>query len=328
MAAPRILAVGCLLCGLLCAGTAASTEPDTPQDLFDLGVGHMEAGRFDVACLLIEQSYKKDPRPGTLFTLAECEAARGFSASAVARYDEYLAMFAELPADKKAQQGTRPTEARAQTASLRPRVPTLVLLMPPYAPAQTVVKRDGKVVPSSALGTEMPIDPGDHILTTQAPGGPVTEARVTLSAGQKMRVALDVVRAPSPIPVKAEPAPDARSQRHRAALITTGSLGVAALLVSGVTGALALEQKGVVDDMCSGGVCTLKGKEAADLMQTLGWTSTISLGVGLVGVGVAAVLLITSPSKKVSSAGGGPWVTAGVTTATRDGATLGIQGAW
>src|SRR5579862_9466128 len=89
--------------------TAIALAADPAQEAFDRGVAQMEAGRFDLGCPAVEESYKLDPRPGTLFTLAECEASRGRIRSAVKRYDDYLAFWAALPPDKKRKQ-----EARAQ----------------------------------------------------------------------------------------------------------------------------------------------------------------------------------------------------------------------
>ena len=58
--------------------------------LFEDGVRLMKAGQFDEACPKIAESQRLEPRPGTLFTLAECLANDGKIATALARYEEYL----------------------------------------------------------------------------------------------------------------------------------------------------------------------------------------------------------------------------------------------
>ena len=63
----------------------AAGPVDAAKALFDRGVEQLEAGHFNRACPAIEKSYQLDPRPGTLFTLAECEAKRGRLATAVQR---------------------------------------------------------------------------------------------------------------------------------------------------------------------------------------------------------------------------------------------------
>src|SRR6185369_9862964 len=106
-------------------GPAAAAAPDPAETLFNRGVAQMEAGAYEDACPAIEQSYKLDPRPGTLFALADCEAKRGRLATAVTRYDDYIALYATLPADKKSKQGNREKLAREQRALLGPLVPEL-----------------------------------------------------------------------------------------------------------------------------------------------------------------------------------------------------------
>src|SRR4051812_48805392 len=91
MVQPNRLVVACVVGVLTCPSSAAAQILDPAEVLFNQGVEDMEAKRFDKACPAIEQSYRLDVRPGTLFALAECEADRGRLATAVARYDEYLA---------------------------------------------------------------------------------------------------------------------------------------------------------------------------------------------------------------------------------------------
>src|SRR3954471_20410735 len=107
MRAARTLTAAILCAALSAASGARAAEPERAQALYDRGLSSMNAGRFDEACPAFEQSYKLDPLPGALYTLAECEAQRGRFAAAAARYDEYIALYATLPPDKKLKQGER-----------------------------------------------------------------------------------------------------------------------------------------------------------------------------------------------------------------------------
>src|SRR5262245_43916079 len=133
MSQPNPLVPAILILTLAWPASASAQLLDPAEALFDKGVADMEAKRFDEACPAIEQSYQLDPRLGTLFTLAECEAARGRIATAVGRYDEYLELFAALPPDKQAKQRDREKTSRAQKAALRPLAPILTLKLPPAA---------------------------------------------------------------------------------------------------------------------------------------------------------------------------------------------------
>jgi hypothetical protein len=68
-----------------------------------------------------------------------------------------------------------------------------------------VVKRDRQVVAASALGVATRVDPGEHLLSTEATGRPAWEQRITLAEGEKKQVTLEV-RAP-PAAETTTPAP-------------------------------------------------------------------------------------------------------------------------
>ena len=99
----------------------ASAEDLAAADaLFKKGLVDMEAGRYDAACPAIGESMRLDPRPGTLFTLAECEGKAGKIATAVARYEDYLQLFARLtPQQQKKQLGREQIAAERKQALSR-----------------------------------------------------------------------------------------------------------------------------------------------------------------------------------------------------------------
>jgi hypothetical protein len=233
---------------------ARADEAAEAKALFEPGVADLEAGRFAQACPAIEQSYKLDPRPGTLFTLAECENKRGRLATAIRRYDEYLAAYGALSPDKMAKQGDREKIAREQKAALAARVPELTLALPPNAPPATRVTRDGAVVDQVELGTPVRVDPGDHVVITQAPGGPPTTARITLAAGERRGIAL-VVAPPSAeaappastVPPGEEPKVEGESKWRLYTGGTLVGLGVVSAVVGAVFSSQVASQQGVID---------------------------------------------------------------------------------
>jgi len=278
----------------------------------------MEARRYEEACPAIEESYKLDPRPGTLFTLAECEAGWGRIATAVRRYDDYLTLYAALTPEKQKKQGEREQIAREQKAKLSPLVPELTLNMPPGAPRGTIVTRDGAPVAESALGVPMPVDPGEHVIVVQAPGGTASEQRVTIEKGDKKGLLLEIRVLPLPdpqatIPPAPAPAPPdpGGPNGQRVAAWATGSVGLAALVVGAVTGGLAIAAKGTIDQNCGSGIgqpistaCNPTGKDAADRLKALGLGSTVGFVVGIAGLGTSVVLFVTAPKAQPSGAAG------------------------
>lgn len=358
MNAPRYLPGLCLLSTLLLTGTATAGNKKEAKALFDSGVAHMEAGRYAQGCPDIAESYRLDPLPGALFTLAECEVKSGRIATAVARYEEYLALYATLPRGKKIKQGNRRRESLAQKAALGPKVPHLTLELPPDAPSGTRVLLDGAELDPAALGAPRAVDPGEHIATTQAPGGPVTEVKVTLNKAERHKISLRVEAvpgAPPPIAPRAvalpsAPAPsqkpsplprDTGPSGQRVGVYVAGSVGIAGLLAGGITGGLVFAAKGGVIKNCTDrgdgiSVCSKEGYEALDSARIFGLASNIGFGVAIAGLSAATILFFTEPSpSKAAPLRSAPalaaeprWLSAGVLSAGQGGAILGLQGAW
>jgi hypothetical protein len=323
---------------MLFATTSRAAGADPAQVTFDRGVADMERGRFERACPSIEESYKLDPRPGTLFTLAECEAGRGRLATALKRYRDYLAFWTALPADKRQKQGDRAETARRQQVALLPLVPELTLALSTSAPSGTLVIRDGEVVPAAALRVPSPVDPGEHVVTAQAPGGSVTEVRITVAKGEKRSVVLEVrvaevsPSAPAERPVAVAPLAEAGTSGQRIGAFVVGSAGLAGVVVGAIAGGVAVAKKSVVDKECGldgiAAACTADGKAAADSLKAFGTVSTVGIVLGLAGVVAGVSLFTTAPKAKAKAAGKGLRVRPEVLAMGPRGAALGVQGGW
>jgi hypothetical protein len=303
---------GALACSAWSAGARAD-DGGTAQALFDKGVADLEAGRPETACPAFAESQRLDPRAGTLFALADCEAAQGKIASALGHYHEYLGLVSRLSPDQQERHAERVELARTQVEALQHQVPTLVLALSASAPAGMVVERDGVVLQGAALGVALPIDPGEHVVVSRAPGVPEERITVTLAAGDSKRLELPFRPAPPPVtaPPPAPPttektsappepatADDAGSSQRTWGYLATG-LGAAGLIVGTITGALVLDRKATVTDECpTRDTCSKEGKEAADSGQSLAAVSTIAFGIGLAGVGTGVTLILTAPNDK------------------------------
>jgi hypothetical protein len=71
---------------LLRAQTATPEAAAAAAAQFERGLAAMNGGRYEVACPALAESVRLEPRPGAIFTLAECEAQWGHHASADAHY--------------------------------------------------------------------------------------------------------------------------------------------------------------------------------------------------------------------------------------------------
>ncbi|WP_437902987.1 hypothetical protein WME95_31075 [Sorangium sp. So ce327] len=341
--APLLAALGVLSL----SAPAAAQDVAAAEALFERGLADMQAGRYETGCKALAESERIDPQPGTLFTLASCEARWGRIATAVARFKDYLARFDRMTPAEQARQGQRPKLAMEERDRLSPQIPRLALSLPPGAPAGTVVRRDGSVLGEAALGVALPVDPGDHRVSIQAPGAPVREQHVTIAAGETKELTLALkdapaAQAPAPpprspapaiVPAPAPASPEVPAGR-RTALYLTGGLGAAGLVLGGITGALVLGEKGTIDEHCGSGIeatdpkaCDTTGRDAGNSANTLATVSTIGFAVGLAGVGAALVLYLTEPKTAAPAVTASPrWISAGVLEAGPNGAVFGARG--
>lgn len=323
--------LGLLLAMTAVAPAARGQDTATAVALFDRGLADMQAGKFETGCPALEESFRLDPLAGVLFTSAECHAQWGAVATAMARYQDYVSRFSRMSPSEQARQRGRDEIAKKRIAELEPKVPLLTLTLPASAPPDTKVSRSGTVLGAPSLGVALPVDPGEHVVVTEVPGAEPRETRFSVEAGERKTVELAIAlpdRPPSAPEEQAGPSAPADAapagSGPRTAAYVVGAMGVAGLVVGSVSGALALGRKGVVDEHCDGAICDAEGKDAADEGQTFGLVSTIGFGVGVVGVGVAAVLLATSPkSAPAESHGLRPLAAMGP-----KGAVLGVGGSF
>jgi hypothetical protein len=331
-----------LLAALALPCPALAQDIATAEALFNRGRGDMALGRYESGCKAIAESQRLDPRPGTLFTLAVCETRWGRIATAAARYSDYLSLYERLPKAEQARQKDRAKEAKAQRAALSPLVPELTLVLPKGAPAGTVVQRDGTVMADAALGVGLPVDPGEHVVTTEAPGRPTREQRISIAKGEKKQLVLELAPAPAPETAAAQsdkalpPEKPARSDGRRYATYVIGGIGVAGLVLGGVMGGLALGKKGTVTDHCGSAIaqkdkaaCDSIGFEAVKAGRTVALVSTVGLAAGGAAIGTAVVLLLTEPKRaKPKEGSSGGWRAAPALQVGSDGALVGVRGIW
>lgn len=298
------------------AGQAIAIDP--AQALFDAGVSDMEAGRFEKGCPAIEASQRMDPRPGTLFTLAECEARRGRAATAMRYYAEYLGLYRNFTAAKKNEQRDRAKASEDQLRNLALLAPKLTIVIVPGGGPEVVVKRDGEVVADLSLGTALPVDPGDHVITAQSADGPESRARVTLAPGESKTVQLSLIHAtlaptasaaPSPAPTGPRVIADVQRPWRIGTVAATG-IGLAGIVTGIATGVVGLQIRNAIAKECEvvGGEqqCTQRGLNLVESLRPLATASTVAFAVGGLGLAVGLTLFVATPRLPAKTPGVGP----------------------
>lgn len=280
---------------------APSAAAEDAAAAYQAGLDAMLAGKYEVACPKLAQSYAAEPLAGALFTLAACYERWGKVHSAVQRYEAFLADqgnrdIAELPADQRKKAEERMTTALDKVRALEPQVPTLTLRLSSPDAAADVRVDDGSV----ELGAPIKLDPGEHRVTwTAAPGsGAAKLEKVTLEMGQHQSLTLDVtapVMAPPEEPADMEQG-GARDGMMVGAIVAAG-VGVTGIVIGSVTGVLTFGKKDDVDEWCRDAVCTPAGKAAADDGQRLALISTVGFAAGGAGLAAAALLFFLAPDE-------------------------------
>lgn len=266
-------------------GDAAAAEV-----LFREGRKAADAGDYKTACEKFHESHRLDPAPGTMLNIADCEERQGRVATA---WTFYRAVAQKLPPSDE-----RTALARTRAQELEPRLPRLAIELAPDAPPATRVLRDGVELKSASLSTELPLDPGPHVVEVTAPGHGKRLYQLTLSEGER---ALRVV-GPGPA---SEGGGDADSSVSTSSSGTKtlgwvlGGVGVAGLAVGAVTGMMVLDRKSTVDENCdSAKRCNQTGADAAESGRTLGTVSGVSFVVGGLALAAGAYFILSSDSSE------------------------------
>jgi hypothetical protein len=285
------LAMGRASCAALIAlaisGAARADGADTERadKLFREGRSAMKQRDYSKACGRFAESQRLDPAPGTLLNLSECEEALGRLADSWRHIQDTIA---QLPANDD-----RLPLARERAASLDRRVPRISVRLAPGAPDQARLLLDrAQVSPSVPI----PVDPGPHMLTAEAPGYRTRSTRVVIKSGETRSVEISAEL------WQPQDTSHASAGTETPVLgYTLGAIGIAGLGLAAVTGLMMNDKKGVVNVHCTADKqCDSDGYDAAQAGQRLqplyigGWI------VGAVGV-TAGAYLILRPSNKKSS---------------------------
>ncbi|MFT3770220.1 MAG: hypothetical protein QM820_32730 [Minicystis sp.] len=290
---------------------APAADASKADALFQEGKRLFEQNNLAAACNLLARSDALDPSVGALGLLAACHEQQGKLAAALREYRE-TARRAEAARDARGE------FARQRAAALDARVPKLLVRLVAPAPG-TEVRRDGERWPASAIGAEIPVDPGPHEITVTAPGRVEQRVRVLAKEGAVVTVDVPELAPVAPAAIACPPPPpETAAQRLGARLpaaIVTGGVGLVGLGVGIGFGVAALNKNvasNTLHDTCklpgaAPGACAA-GRDARDAAYRAGTISTVGFGVAAAGAGVAAALLLW-PRDKATPARAGLSVT-------------------
>lgn len=291
-----------LLASALFTVATSASATDDPEKLFSEGNALMEQGKITEALAKFEEAQKIDPGVGTLFNIAACHERLGHLATAYRNFGE-VARFAHAAGKKQ-----REDAAQQKLAEIKPRLSYFVISS--TDPGDVLVRVDGAIVPKDAWSF-VPLDSGDHRVEASAPTKRSWSSTVAASAeGQKTEVVIPLLQA---VEGKTVTVTKETTNTKRTVGYAVGGVGLVGLAAAGVTGFMILDAKSNADKHCTGGpngnqcidatgAQDSQGVNAVNSGKTLGPINAVAWGVGAVGVGVGAFLILTSGKKQEAPA--------------------------
>jgi hypothetical protein len=278
---------------------ANDTQAET---LYQEGRRAAQAKDWATACKKFKESHDREPAPGTLLNLADCEEHRAKLVDALDHFESAARLF---PAGNE-----RALYATERASALGKRIPRLTVRLASSATPGTTVECDGAAVDAARLGTAMPVDPGEHVVVVRAPGRADVRSTLKLAEGEARQIEIDAggaLASPGQPPASGVRRAGGTEEEPRAnpsssPLRTAGfvSLGVSAvgLGVGLVGGLMTLNAKSTADANCGPTGCRPEGLDAQSRGKTWSAVSTVGFATAGAGLLVGVGLLVLSPSSR------------------------------
>jgi hypothetical protein len=287
-----------------------ATETAAARGLAVDGLKLAQAGKCDEAIPKLDRAEKLHHSAIVLSRLGECQVSLG----KLVEGTEMLRKVLREPLPANPTPALSKAYERAQTVldAAKPKIAALTISVP-TPPADLRLSVDGQVVASTLVDSELPADPGEHVIEASAPGFLKASARVTLGSADKKTVTLKLdadPNAPPPAPpnagqdMAASPAPQVRPAQpvaalsapppepahppSRAAAYVSWGVGLVGVGVGTAFGVMTLKDKHNLQ--CEGNDCPASQRDAVNSAKRSGNISTIAFGVGGAGLVLGTVL--------------------------------------
>lgn len=237
-----------LVLGLLAAaGPTAAQESPTGGDIalqvtlgkasLNEGRKLMQAGRLAEAKDKLENSVRCDPTPEALIELGSCQEALVLTATAWGTFHRAEERARELRDLPRAEQAAR------RAAALEPRIPKLKVTLKPGDPTPRVYLDTRYELRQSSWGVPLPLDPGRHVVTAEAPGTIEFWSQVELGPNGRTEevvvsmITLRPVTVPPASPPPPPPSPPwPMHEKVGLTLVITGGVGILTAITIGCLG--------------------------------------------------------------------------------------------
>jgi hypothetical protein len=286
----------------------AQSNAAIAQQLFLDGERLMKTDHIAEACGKFADSQRLDPAIGTLMHLAVCHEKMGKLATA---WSEFTDLAGQA---QRVRQREREDFARQHAAALDPKLQKIIIELS-HPPDGTAIKLDDALLPLGVLGTEVPLDPGDHSLEVTAPGmkpwrqaklnmGPsavITRVQVTLE--EEAPVAAKPLTV-TPAPMTSAPEADATSTNTTKLIVGIG-VGVLGLASGGVAIDEAVTSAGRSSDESKYAADPTDQKIVANQASEARTFAIVFGSAAAVAIGTGVYLVVTSHGRTPAASASG-----------------------
>jgi hypothetical protein len=286
----RVASALCLTLASSVAMAQSSGDLEGARKAFREALSQEAAGDWAGALTKLEEVAKLKLTAPVRYHIARCKEHLG-------RYTEALGEYGLAEFDAQKTDAPELAEITRAKADLAARMPRLVLVVPGELAGATI-KLDGVELGGKQLSAEFPVNPGPHRLTVKQDARQWDKtfvakesklSRVDLSAPA------DEKTPGGDVPADAKLKAGEGGGAGVAPWIAAG-VGVVGLAGAGVFSLMKSSAESDLDSTCRGSVCpdSMRGTKSASDRD--GLLAVVSLGVGVAGLGTAAVLWLTAGS--------------------------------
>jgi hypothetical protein len=303
---------------MLWSSARAQAEPSPPdraiaERLYDQGRKQLAEGQVAAACESFAESLRLDPGTGILLNLAACHESLGRLASAWVEFREAVA------AIRREGRADRMRYAQERLSVIEPRLAHLTIEIPEAAAGDApAVTLDARTLGAAVWGVPIPVDAGWHEVVAQSARGTVWRATVKIRDGEQRQLAVPLslvtVRSPPAPPAAAavtanqpaqktapEDADPGRGRARRVAAVTLGAVGLVSVAVGSYFGLHASSLWNDRNRQCPMERCTADGVRLGERADTSATIATWTIGAGVVTMGAAVLLWLSSPDRAAPS---------------------------
>ncbi|MCA9628861.1 MAG: hypothetical protein KC766_14380 [Myxococcales bacterium] len=312
-----VLVLGALSLVSVSASAQSPAEIQQARTLYSQGLTQEAASDWAGALASFEKVARIRMTPQVRFHIARCKEQLG-------RLNEALGGYRLAEHEAATTDGVPESvlqEVRTAREALEKRVPRLIIERGEGADSAKIAL-DGVELGQAQIGREVNVDPGPHVIKVTLPDGRRFERTVQVKEGEQDQVMLDV-------PPDLQPAVDEEAGAGKGEDQQTGSgaafdtrdsapaasgspmpwiiggLGVASLAASGVFYMLRNQANSDLDSECINDVCPDTLEDTQSRGENYSMLTGVTLGIGIVGVSVAAIWLLTGSSGGEAKAASG-----------------------